>query len=138
MLDLIVACYAELASAIPIHGGPVVYLDYVYGPLSSFLFSWTTIIVGKPVSAAMLAIIFGEYVNRIIFAFWDSNASEHVWADKIVALLCLWVVIGQNMMGLHWAAVVNKSLTIIKLTTLMVISFIGIFVLGISLRQDMS
>jgi amino acid transporter len=135
-MGLIVACYAELASAIPVHGGPVVYLDYVYGPLPSFLFSWTTIIAGKPVSAAMLAIIFGEYVNRVVFASWDSNAAKNVWADKFVALICLWVVIGQNMMGLHWAAAVNKTLTIIKLTTLAAISIIGIFVLGISLHRD--
>ena len=133
MHDLIVACYAELASAIPVQGGPVVYLDYVYGPLSSFMFSWTTIIAGKPVSAAMLAIIFGEYINRIIFASWQSNAAKHLWADKSVALICLWVVIGQNMMGLHWATMVNKALTIIKLETLVAISIIGISLLGITL-----
>ena len=40
--------FAELGSAIPLDGGIQTYLGYTYGPLASFLYSWTAIIALKP------------------------------------------------------------------------------------------
>ena len=40
--------FAELGSAIPQNGGAQAYLSYAYGPLVSYLFAWTAIIVLKP------------------------------------------------------------------------------------------
>jgi amino acid transporter len=40
--------FAELGSAIPLTGGSQAYLAYSYGPLVSYLFSWTAISALKP------------------------------------------------------------------------------------------
>ena len=60
------ASYAELGGAIPLNGGSGVYLRHCFGELAGFLFSWTAVIVLKPGSAAIIAIITGEYINRVI------------------------------------------------------------------------
>ncbi|KAK0560694.1 hypothetical protein OC861_006181 [Tilletia horrida] len=59
--------FAELGAAIPLNGGAQAYLNYSFGPLSAYLFAWTAITALKPGSGAIIAIIFGEYVARIIF-----------------------------------------------------------------------
>ena len=51
--------YAELGSMIPLSGGAQAYLNYAYGPLLSYLFSWTSITVVKPGGGAIVALIFG-------------------------------------------------------------------------------
>ena len=102
----------------------------MYGPLSAFLFSWTTITATKPVSAAMLAIIFGEYINRILFWSLKPNDTTPFWANKLVALMCVWVVIAQNAIGSQWGTMVNNLFAITKITTLMAVAIIGIVVLG--------
>lgn len=51
--------YAELGSMIPLSGGAQAYLNYAYGPLLSYLFSWTSITVVKPGGGAIIALIFG-------------------------------------------------------------------------------
>ncbi|CAD6977800.1 unnamed protein product [Tilletia controversa] len=59
--------FAELGAAIPLNGGAQAYLNYSFGPLSAYLFAWTAITALKPGSGAIVAMIFGEYVARIIF-----------------------------------------------------------------------
>ncbi|KAE8233777.1 hypothetical protein CF326_g1181 [Tilletia indica] len=59
--------FAELGAAIPLNGGAQAYLNYSFGPLSAYLFAWTAITALKPGSGAIIAIIFGEYMARIIF-----------------------------------------------------------------------
>jgi len=34
--------FAELGASLPRNGGAQAYLAYTYGPLSSYLFTWTT------------------------------------------------------------------------------------------------
>ena len=126
---LMVASYAELGSAIPTNGGSYAYLQYIFGPLSAFLFSWTTITATKSGSAAILSLIFAEYVNRVLILFLMPNDMVPRWADKLVALLCVWMIIGLNAMGSGWATIINNIFTIIKLTALVGITCIGIVVL---------
>ena len=59
--------FAELGSAIPLNGGAQAYLNYSFGPLAAYLFAWTAITALKPGSGAIIAIIFGEYIARVIF-----------------------------------------------------------------------
>ena|SRR5213078_3118343 len=123
-----VASYVELGSAIPSNGGSYAYLQYIFGPLSAFLFSWTTITATKSGSAAILSLIFAEYVNRVLILFLKPNDTIPVWADKLAALVCVWVIIGLNAMGSGWATMINNIFTIIKLTALVGITCIGIVV----------
>lgn len=51
--------FAELGSMIPLNGGAQAYLAYAYGPLISYLYTWTAISLLKPCSAAIISLIFG-------------------------------------------------------------------------------
>lgn len=126
----ILASYAELGTAIPLNGGAYAYLHHTYGPLSAFLFSWSAITTLKPGGAAIIAIIFAEYVNRILFLSLQPNDTTPLWADKLVAVLCVWIIAGLNAMGSKWGTIVNNVFTLLKLTALAAVAIIGIVVLG--------
>ncbi|KAL4402148.1 L-amino acid transmembrane transporter [Malassezia pachydermatis] len=68
--------YAELASAIPLNGGPQAYLQYAFGPLMSYLYSFTAIIAMKASSAAIISTIFGEYTTRVILHLIGGQGRE--------------------------------------------------------------
>ena len=53
--------FAELGASIPVNGGAQAYLAYAYGPLMSYLFTWTSIAL-RPGSNAVIGLIFGTCV----------------------------------------------------------------------------
>ncbi|KIM24009.1 hypothetical protein M408DRAFT_332062 [Serendipita vermifera MAFF 305830] len=87
--------FAELGSAIPLSGGAQAYLAYAYNPIVSYLFSWTAISVLKPGSNAIIALIFGEYLNRLFFHATAADASPDgipQWAIKLTASFAVIIV----------------------------------------------
>src|SRR5688572_10526977 len=56
---------AELAAAFPEPGGVFVYLREVYGPAVAFLFGWMYLFIG-PTGIAAVALVFGEYLGRLV------------------------------------------------------------------------
>ena len=58
--------YAELAARIPATGGEYVYLRDTYGPLTGFLFGWTTLLVVQAGGQAAVAIVFAKNLNVLL------------------------------------------------------------------------
>src|SRR5690242_10237852 len=56
---------AELAAAFPEPGGVFVYLREIYGPAVAFMFGWMYLFVG-PTGVAAVAVVFGEYLGRLL------------------------------------------------------------------------
>ncbi|KAF2183955.1 hypothetical protein K469DRAFT_634651 [Zopfia rhizophila CBS 207.26] len=81
------ASYAELGGAIPLNGGAQVYLSKIFGEWAGFLFTWCAVCVLKPGSAAIIAIIFGEYLVRACIGADAAEAAT--WLNKGVALVGL-------------------------------------------------
>lgn len=54
-------CYAELGTMITKSGGEYPYLMEAFGSIVAYLYSWTTVIVLKPSSFAIIALSFAEY-----------------------------------------------------------------------------
>ena len=119
-----------MGTAIPLNGGAYAYLHHTYGPLSAFLYSWSAITTLKPGGAAIIAIIFAEYIDRILFLRLQPNDTTPLWADKVVAVLCVWIITGLNAMGSRWGTIVNNVFTLLKLMALAAVAIIGIVVLG--------
>ncbi|KAK2466887.1 hypothetical protein APHAL10511_001145 [Amanita phalloides] len=125
--------FAELGSAIPQNGGAQAYLSYAYGPLISYLFAWTAIIALKPGSNAVIALIFAEYLNRLI---WHSTRAEvspdgiPQWAIKLTAVAAVAVVtllcVGARSLGTHTAVV----FTTVKVAALVMITVLGLIQLA--------
>ncbi|KAK4051809.1 hypothetical protein OIV83_002514 [Microbotryomycetes sp. JL201] len=59
--------FCELGSALPLNGGAQVYLDAAFGPLPAYCFSFTAVTALKPGSQAIIAIVFGEYICRLLY-----------------------------------------------------------------------
>ncbi|KAL7274141.1 hypothetical protein RUND412_002975 [Rhizina undulata] len=133
------ASYAELGGAIPVNGGSGVYLRHCFGELAGFLFSWTAVTVLKPGSAAIIAIITGEYINRVLFGSFSAGSEEAlppVWANKVTAMICLLIVSGLNMLSTRLTTRLSDSLLVLKLGSLAAITIIGIVVAATGLNGD--
>ncbi|KAJ9107294.1 hypothetical protein QFC21_000744 [Naganishia friedmannii] len=87
--------FAELGCAIPLNGGAQAYLAYAYSPFVSYLFCWTAVSALKPGSCAIIALIFGEYINRLIATVVTHEDHPLVaeWTIKTASLLFI-IVLG--------------------------------------------
>ncbi|WWC60955.1 uncharacterized protein I303_103532 [Kwoniella dejecticola CBS 10117] len=142
--------YAELGCAIPLSGGTQAYLAYAFGPLLSYLFTWTAVTMLKPGSAAMIALIFGEYINRLISHIFSSSTAvagvEEVitvseWSIKVTAAIALALVSLLNILSRTSGSDSTLFLTIIKIGALLFVSILGFIALikdgpGESLRPS--
>ncbi|KAH7114159.1 amino acid permease-domain-containing protein [Dactylonectria estremocensis] len=120
------ASYAELGGAIPLNGGAQVYLAKTFGELSGFLFTWVAMLVLKPGSAAIVAIIMGEY---LVWAFIGSDAETiSPWITKVVALIGVAVVTFLNCVSTRVGTCVNNILMFMKFIALIGITATGVVV----------
>ncbi|KAH6987728.1 amino acid permease-domain-containing protein [Ilyonectria sp. MPI-CAGE-AT-0026] len=120
------ASYAELGGAIPLNGGAQVYLAKTFGELSGFLFTWVAMLVLKPGSAAIIAIIMGEYLVR---AFIGPDAETvNPWITKAVALVGVTIVTFLNCVSTRVGTRVNDMLMFMKFVALIGVTVTGVVV----------
>ncbi|KAL9010305.1 MAG: hypothetical protein Q9173_004750, partial [Seirophora scorigena] len=106
------ASFAELGGAIPLNGGAQVYLAKIFGDLFGFLFTWCSVFVLKPGSAAIIAIIFGEYIVR---AFNPSSTSADPLPDTSSSII--WINKGISLLGLTLVTTLNCISTKLTIRT---------------------
>lgn len=130
------ACsYAELATAIPLNGGPQAYLQYSLGPVWGFLYSWTTVVALKPSSGAIIATILGEYAMRTLlhllngpsggFAKYEVSEMPSFLMKGIAcsaAIFIFFIQIGSVKFGTRF----QLSITIAKIVLLYTIPVIAV------------
>ena len=120
------ASYAELGGTIPLNGGSQIYLSKIFGELVGFLFTWCAVLVLKPGSAAIISIIFGEYVVR---AFVGADvANVHPWIDKGVAFGGLLTVTLFNCISTKFATRIGDFFMFFKFVALLGVTVTGIVV----------
>ncbi|KID87643.1 Amino acid/polyamine transporter I [Metarhizium guizhouense ARSEF 977] len=120
------ASYAELGGAIPLNGGSQVYLSKTFGELAGFLFTWTAVLVLKPGSAAIIAIIMGEYFARAIIGADAEDVNP--WVSKSVALLGICTVTCFNCISTRMGTRINDMLMFLKFVALLFVTVVGIIV----------
>ncbi|KAJ4341337.1 hypothetical protein N0V95_007248 [Ascochyta clinopodiicola] len=118
------ASYAELGGAIPLNGGAQVYLSKIFGEWAGFLFTWCAVTVLKPGSAAIIAIIFGEYLVRAVIGADAVDASA--WLNKGIALAGLVLVTALNCVSTKLGTRSADVFMFLKFVAL-----IGVFVIGV-------
>ncbi|KAI4215213.1 MAG: hypothetical protein L6R36_009397 [Xanthoria steineri] len=125
------ASYAELGGAIPLNGGAQVYLSKIFGDLFGFLFTWSSVFVLKPGSAAIIAIIFGEYIVR---AFSPNSTSTPntspsiIWVEKGISLVALTLVALLNCLSTKLATRMGDGFMFFKFFALLSIAITGLIV----------
>ena len=120
------ASFAELGGAIPLNGGAQVYLTKIFGDVAGFLFTWCAVLVLKPGSAAIIAIIFGEYVVRA--AVGADAADVSIWINKAVALAGLALVTLFNCVSTRLGTRMGDFFLLLKFLALLGVTVIGIVV----------
>ncbi|CAG8116423.1 unnamed protein product [Penicillium olsonii] len=120
------ASYAELGGAIPLNGGSQIYLSKIFGELPGFLFTWCAVLVLKPGSAAIISIIFGEYIVR---AFVGADVGDvSPWINKAVAFGGLLTVTLLNCISTKFATLIGDLFMFFKFVALLGVTVIGIIV----------
>ncbi|KAL8649822.1 MAG: hypothetical protein Q9226_005413 [Calogaya cf. arnoldii] len=128
------ASYAELGGAIPLNGGAQVYLSKIFGDLFGFLFTWSSVFVLKPGSAAIIAIIFGEYIVRAFSPNSTSTdplpntSSSIIWINKGISLVALTLVTILNCISTKLATRTGDALMFFKFFALLSIAITGLIV----------
>ncbi|KAL8762101.1 MAG: hypothetical protein Q9184_001846 [Pyrenodesmia sp. 2 TL-2023] len=128
------ASYAELGGAIPLNGGAQVYLSKIFGDLFGFLFTWCSVFVLKPGSAAIIAIIFGEYIVRA-FSLTSTSvdplpniSTSIIWINKGISLLALTLVTALNCVSTKLTTRASDLFMFFKFLALLAIAITGIVV----------
>ena len=120
------ASYAELGGAIPLNGGAQIYLSKIFGEWAGFLFTWCAVFVLKPGSAAIIAIIGGEYVVRAAVGPDAENASA--WINKGMALAGMTLVVLFNCISTKLGTRMGDIFMFFKFLALFGITITGIVV----------
>ena len=88
--------YAELAARFPSTGGEYVYLRDTYGPLTGFLFGWTTLLVVQTGGQAAVAIIFAKNLNLLLGGALSERVVVVAVLAGLAAINCIGVRSGNR------------------------------------------
>ena len=108
------------------NGGAQIYLSKIFGELAGFLFTWSAILVLKPGSAAIIAIIFGEYIVRA--AIGAEVEDVNPWINKAPALGALLLITFINCISTRVAARIGDLFLFFKFIALLAVTVVGIVV----------
>jgi len=116
--------YAELGTMFPEAGGQYHYLKRAFGPLSGFLFGWTSLLAIQAGGVAFLGVAFGEYLGTFLPFFSSAHVIVSVplgpwtWQPntaQLAGVLAIAMLSAVNYVGTKEGAAVQGFLTAIKL-----------------------
>src|SRR5437764_2293157 len=113
-LTLIAALsYGELAAAMPQAGGQYVYLREAFGPLSGFLFGWTTFLVIQTGTIAAVAVAFAKFTGVFLRSISASryllgSGKLGLTTQQLVAIAIIVCLSWLNTRGIRTGAVVQN------------------------------
>jgi amino acid transporter len=111
-------CYAELATAYPSAGGDYHFLHRAYGRAVAFLFGWARFAVITTGSIALLAFVFGDYMQQAVpLSFLPAGWGPVAYACGAVVLLTV-----LNLAGIRSGAFAQTWLTLAEVAGLLLIA----------------
>lgn len=113
---------AELATAIPETGGPIRYIERIYGKLPSFLLGWAQSIIYFPANVAALSIIFATQCLNLFHLPSNYLLPLSILTGTSVTLI--------NLLGTKAAAQVQSVTLAVKLIPIAVIIVAGLLTPG--------
>ena len=134
VLTLIAAFnYGTLARLLPHAGGQYVYLREAYGPLIGFLYGWTLFLIIQTGTIAAVAVAFAKFTSLFLPPLGEQNilfamGTFKISAAQVVAIGSISLLTYVNAQGLRQGKFLQNTLTITKLTSLLVIIMLGIVV----------
>ncbi|XP_072488173.1 B(0,+)-type amino acid transporter 1 [Notamacropus eugenii] len=119
-------CFAELGTMITKSGGEYPYLMEAFGPIPAYLFSWTSLIVMKPSSFAIICLSFAEYVSVPFYG----NCKPPELVVKCLAAAAILTITTVNALSVKLGSYVQNFFTAAKLVIVAIIIISGIVLLA--------
>ena len=119
-------CYAELTTTYSHAGGDYHFLKRAYGKSVSFLFGWARFSVITTGSIALLAFVFGDYMNQAL----PLTAFGATWGSASYALAVIVVLSLVNLRGIKAGTFTQTWLTAIEVGGLLLIVTAALFLVG--------
>jgi len=132
-------CYAELGAALPEAGGDYIYLSRGIGPLWGFLFGWTSSMIMRPGSAAIIAAGLLRFVGFLvpsvtatIFVLnlnipFQSHPYRFTFSEaQPLAAVAVMLVTALNYLGVRTVGRFQIFLTALKIGTVVALIIFGI------------
>lgn len=136
--------FAELAAAMPRAGGQYVFLREGLGPMSGFLFGWTTFMVIQTGSIAAVAVAFARFaqvfvpgIGSEVFLGLGSipmpggRVELGLSGERILAIAVVALLTAVNLRGVREGKLVQNAFTLAKLGALA-----GLILIGTTLGLD--
>jgi basic amino acid/polyamine antiporter, APA family len=117
-------CYAELTTTYASAGGDYYFLRRAYGNSVSFLFAWARFSVISTGSIALLAFVFGDYVNQV----FPLGGISPAWASALYGAAVIIILSLVNIRGIRAGAATQTWLTAIEVGGLLLIVIAAIFI----------
>ena len=111
--------FAELGARRPQAGGGYIYLTETFGPLAAFLYGWTFLFVINSGGIAAVAVTFARYTV-------DLFGISTIYIKPLAASLLV-ALAGVNYFGVRSGSITQNIFTVLKLTALAVLMFVGVF-----------
>ncbi len=141
-------CYGELAAMMPRAGGQYVYLREALGPLWGFLYGWTLFLVIQTGTIAAVGVAFGKFLGVFFPAVSSTNWIWHlgkvppihlgpmvlgnmdvgVSTQNLAAILMVIALSVINIFGVKTGALIQNIFTAAKVTALLGLVLLGLFV----------
>jgi amino acid transporter len=104
-------CYCELGASVLSAGGDAEYLRLAYGDRAAFVFVWTNFWVLKPGSQAIIATVFGQYLEAALGGaavgsseVGNGGGGGSSWVATLLAVACIWALTANNCMSVRETA----------------------------------
>uniref|UniRef100_A0A3Q3VQG5 b(0,+)-type amino acid transporter 1 n=1 Tax=Mola mola TaxID=94237 RepID=A0A3Q3VQG5_MOLML len=119
-------CYAELGTMITKSGGEYSYFMEAYGPIVAYLYSWTTVMVLKPSSLAIITLSLAEYASTPFYL----GCTPPILVTKCLSAAAILIIVTVNCFSVRLARYVQNFLTASKLFIILVIVVAGAVMLA--------
>ncbi|XP_074864405.1 B(0,+)-type amino acid transporter 1 [Carettochelys insculpta] len=118
-------CFAELGTMITKSGGEYSYLMEAFGPIPAYMFSWTSLLVMKPSSYAIICLSFAEYASAPFYPGCDPP----IVVIKCLATAAIVIITTVNAVSVKLGSYVQNFFTAAKMIIVIIIIVSGIVLL---------
>jgi len=123
-------CYVELAMTVTHDGGEYAYLVKAYGKETGSFFAWIEFWIIRPGSAGPMAMLFGNYADKLFPLFPASPDS--LMGKMFYAVLATAILLAVNLFGLRAGKLTQNALTVFKVLALLILVGGSLIAIGLS------